>query len=62
MQGHPEFTPDYTAALMETRRDGMGEDRVDYALQTLKDDHEGVDIAGWIATFFRQHAQTRAAA
>ena len=62
MQGHPEFTPDYTAALMETRRERMGEDRVDHALHTLKDDHEGVDIAGWIATFFRQHAQTRAAA
>ena len=31
MQGHPEFTPDYTAALMETRRDSMGEDRVSHA-------------------------------
>ena len=62
MQGHPEFTPDYTAALMETRRERMGEDRVDHALDTLKDDHEGVDIAGWIAAFFRQHAQARAAA
>jgi len=40
----------------------MGEDRVDHALYTLKDDHEGVDIAGWIATFFHQHALTRAAA
>ena len=40
----------------------MGEDRVEHALHTLKDDHEGVDIARWIATFFRQHAQTRVAA
>ena len=62
MQGHPEFTPGYTAALMETRRDSMGPDRVDHALATLADNHEGITIAGWIAAFFRQHASTRKAA
>ena len=62
MQGHPEFTPEYTKALMETRRDNMGDDRVVHALKTLKDDHEGICIAGWIVEFFRQHAHNRAAA
>lgn len=62
MQGHPEFTPDYTAALMETRRESMGSDRVDDAMASLADDHEGITIAGWIASFFRQHAKARVAA
>lgn len=62
MQGHPEFTPDYTAALMETRRESMGPDRVDDAMASLADDHEGITIAGWIAAFFRQHAKARVAA
>lgn len=62
MQGHPEFTPDYTAALMETRRDSMGPERVDHAMATLADNHEGIAIAGWITDFFRQHAEARQAA
>lgn len=62
MQGHPEFTPEYTAALMEARVDKMGEDRVADATRTLEGDHEGVTIAGWIASFFRQHEKARAAA
>ena len=62
MQGHPEFTPDYTAALMESRRESMGPDRVSRAMDTLADDHEGITIAGWIAAFFRHHAGARKAA
>lgn len=62
MQGHPEFTPDYTAALMDTRRESMGPARVDRAMETLEGDHEGITIAGWIAAFFRQHAGARKAA
>ena len=62
MQGHPEFTPDYTAALMEARADSMGKERVSDAIRSLDGDHEGVAIARWIASFFRQHNQTRAAA
>jgi len=62
MQGHPEFTPDYTAALMETRIDKMGRAQVAEATRSLEGDHEGVAIAGWIASFFRQHSDARAAA
>ena len=62
MQGHPEFTPDYTAALMDARRDSMGSDRVDHAMATLAGNHEGIAIAGWITDFFRQHAEARVAA
>jgi len=62
MQGHPEFTPDYTAALMEARIDKMGKDRVADATRSLEDDHQGITIAGWIASFFRQHGSARAAA
>jgi len=62
MQGHPEFTPDYTAALMDARVDIMGQERVAEATRSLEDDHQGVAIAGWIASFFRQHGKARAAA
>lgn len=62
MQGHPEFTPDYTAALMEARIDKMGKDRVAQATDSLSGDHQGIAIAGWIASFFRQHGSARAAA
>ena len=62
MQGHPEFTPDYTAALMDARRDSMGPERVDHAMATLAGNHEGITIAGWITDFFRQHASARKAA
>ena len=62
MQGHPEFTADYTGALMETRRSTMGPDRVDAALKSLEDGHQGLDMADWIITFFKQHAEARTAA
>jgi len=62
MQGHPEFTPEYTAALMEARVDTMGKERVSDALSSLEDDHQGVAIASWIVSFFRQHGSARAAA
>ncbi|MDA9930054.1 GMP synthase [Alphaproteobacteria bacterium] len=55
MQGHPEFTPDYTKALMEVREFSMGSDRVESALEGLKTEHEGVTIAGWILQFFANH-------
>ena len=62
MQGHPEFEPDYTAALMTARSDSMGPDRVAHALGTLGDGHEGDRVASWIVDFFRHHAGARAAA
>ena len=62
MQGHPEFEPDYTAALMTARRDSMGPDRVDDALKSLDRGHENDRVAGWIVAFFRHHAAARAAA
>ena len=62
MQGHPEFEPDYTAALMTARRDAMGPDRVDSAIDSLAGGHEGDRVAGWIVEFFRRHADARRAA
>ena len=62
MQGHPEFTADYTGALMETRRSTMGAERVDAAMKSLEGGHQGLDMADWIITFFQQHAAARAAA
>ena len=37
IQGHPEFTPEYSAALANARRSRIGDARVDEALDTLSE-------------------------
>ena len=52
MQGHPEFSPDFSLALLEIRRGSMPED----VLQTAKDGARGAntcaECARWLAGFF----------
>ena len=60
MQGHPEFTMDYTERLLDLRRDIMGTDRVDAASTTYADGHDGLIVARWFYNFFAQHASKSA--
>ncbi|WP_226637746.1 type 1 glutamine amidotransferase [Brevundimonas poindexterae] len=53
MQCHPEFTPAFAAALAEGRRDRIGADRVDPALDTLKGDNDRDAVGRWIRTFLK---------
>ena len=62
MQGHPEFSADYTGALLDLREDTIGGDRVAKAHDDLKQEHEGITIAGWILAFFNSHMASRSAA
>jgi GMP synthase-like glutamine amidotransferase len=53
MQCHPEFSPAFAGALAELRRDRIGADRVDPALETLKGDNDREAVAGWLQAFLK---------
>ena len=59
-QAHPEFTPEYAAALQILRRDRIGEDRVNAALATLEKPLDGAKVAGWMVEHIRRKAVERA--
>jgi len=62
VQGHPEFTIDYIAALMKTRIDLLGEETVEQALKTLDRGHDGQTFAGWAISFLEHYQKRQAAA
>lgn len=49
VQGHPEFTPTYSAALANARRARIGDDRVDQALATLNEPINSSAVIEWLA-------------
>jgi GMP synthase (glutamine-hydrolysing) len=52
IQGHPEFEPAYSAALMESRRGNLiPEATVDAGLASLSDEPDGDRLAAWILEF-----------
>lgn len=51
VQPHPEFSPEFTAALTAGRYDRMGADLVDRALESLKAPNDRAVVGGWIRTF-----------
>ena len=56
MQGHPEFTPGVSTALMEKRRTLIGDATIDAGLASLEPPAPPLDqrrVAGWIAEFYR---------
>ncbi len=52
-QGHPEFVPGYSAALMDIRRDTIGEDTYVAARASLDRDPQSERVARWILGFLR---------
>ena len=58
IQGHPEFTPAYTNALIDIREDKIGKDRVAEARLSLEKPHDGRRVGGWILDFFASHDRT----
>ena len=55
VQGHPEFTPAYTNALINIREDKIGKDRAAVARSSLENPHDGKQVGGWILDFFATH-------
>ncbi len=52
LQGHPEFEPAYSQALMESRRGSViPEATVDAGLATLSNEPDGSKLADWILEF-----------
>lgn len=49
VQGHPEFTPTYSAALANARRERIGDERVDEALATLTEPLNSEQVIDWLA-------------
>ena len=58
IQGHPEFTPDYTNALIDIREDKIGKERAATARISLQKQHDGHQVGGWILDFFAAHASS----
>jgi len=50
-QGHPEFVPGYARAIMEFRRDILGEATYGKGMASLAGEHQGARVARWIAAF-----------
>ena len=56
IQGHPEFTPSYTNALIDIREEKIGKERAATARISLQKPHDGHQVGGWIIDFFAAHA------
>lgn len=59
LQGHPEFTALYSAALMDQRRDIIPADTIESAMASLSYQADDKLITKWILTFLRQTIATR---
>lgn len=53
IEGHPEFTVEYGAALIDARRKQIGEAQAQRALDSLKENADGPTVGKWIARFLR---------
>lgn len=51
MQPHPEFSPEFTAALTAGRYDRMDAGLVDRALDSLKAPNDRTRVGGWLRSF-----------
>lgn len=61
IEAHPEFPPAYEKALLETRSDAIGADRVAAALASLSEPTNSDAVGQWIAAFMETAARERGA-
>lgn len=52
-QGHPEFTADYTKALMSKRVERIGQETFDKGIDSLKQSVDSLTVTRWIINFIR---------
>ena len=58
LQGHPEFSAQYSAALMDIRRDRIPVDTIDSAMDSLNYQADDMLTTKWILAFLRQTLTT----
>lgn len=58
LQSHPEFSPEYAAALIELRRSSKyTAEQADRALATLSEPNDRARVGGWLAQFLRSNVR-----
>jgi GMP synthase-like glutamine amidotransferase len=58
LQSHPEFTPEYAAALIELRRNSKyTPEQADRALTTLREPNDRARVGGWLGRFLRSNVR-----
>lgn len=60
-QGHPEFTPEFSAALLRIRESIYCPQQYQKACQSLKQQHDGQVVAQWMLSFIRMAQSARIA-
>jgi len=61
-QGHPEFVPDYSRALLDVRQQTLGETLYQNALQSLDLPHHGSVVGEWMLRFIAQGRESKSPA
>jgi len=54
IEGHPEFTKEFGAALIDWRRPRIGDASAEEALRSLEAPNDGKTVGTWIARFIRR--------
>jgi GMP synthase-like glutamine amidotransferase len=54
IQGHPEFLPDYSSALMRFRREIIGESVYQSGVESLSEPLDAMTVAEWMLNFVEQ--------
>lgn len=58
LQSHPEFTPEYAAALIELRRSSKySPEQAERALDTLREPNDRERVGRWLAQFLRSNVR-----
>lgn len=58
LQCHPEFAPEYAAALIELRRNSLlSAELADRALDTLREPNDRALVGRWLARFLRSNVR-----
>ena len=52
MQGHPEFSREFTQDLIALRTSNIGQEKANIALESLSKPHDGFIVGQWIVNFF----------
>ncbi|MNM96804.1 GMP synthase [glutamine-hydrolyzing] [compost metagenome] len=53
-QGHPEFVHDYSRALLDLRKDFLGDTVYSEGVDSLERSHQGTTVAEWMMRFVEQ--------